>query len=217
MKSKEVYQLKKKLFFILFLNFLLALTACSNAERSSNKLNSLDKEGIAPYELSENEQDLLEAFGMSDTSQIITFNAPKETQTINVHVYRLVNDNMWEQIGGGAISSGAERKSSELLTGTFTIQLRENYCIDFNINYTGQYSFQTEPIIPDQKIVGSTRGFLESFQNIELNTEIPVAVMVYDSGTKMRSYTPQDYFEPSKFEGMDLVQVVTLEFSDQSF
>ncbi|MDE6220383.1 MAG: hypothetical protein K2G51_08170, partial [Lachnospiraceae bacterium] len=72
-------------------------------------------------------------------------------------------------------------------------------------------------VVPDQKIVGSTRSFLDSFQDIALNTEIPIAVMVYDSGTRMQSYTPQDYFEPSKFEEMDLVQVVTLEFSDQSF
>jgi len=50
------------------------------------------------------------------------------------------------------------------------------------------------------------------FQGIEMDKEIPVAIMVYDSGTIMRSYSLQDYFEPSKFEGMDLVQVVTLTF-----
>ena len=201
----------KKLLFILSLNFLFVFTACSNVQSSS------DKEGIAPYELSEREQDLLEAFGMSDTSQILTFHAPKETQTIDVNVYRLADVNVWEKIGGGTISSGVERESSESLSGSLTMQLRENDCIDININYAGQYSFQTEPIVPGQTIVGSTRGFLESFQEIALNTEIPIAVMVYDSGTTMQSYTPQDYFEPSKFEGMDLVQVVTVVFSDQSF
>ncbi|MDE5698398.1 MAG: hypothetical protein K2I96_13480 [Lachnospiraceae bacterium] len=148
----------KKLLFILSLNFLFVFTACSNVQSSS------DKEGIAPYELSEREQDLLEAFGMSDTSQILTFHAPKETQTINVNIYRLVDVNVWEKIGGGAISSGVERESSELLSGSLTMQLRENDCIDININYAGQYSFQTEPIVSDQKIVGSTRGFLESFR-----------------------------------------------------
>lgn len=34
-------------------------------------------------------------------------------------------------------------------------------------------------------------------------------------GTIMRSYSLQDYFEPSKFEGMDLVQVVTLTFRSE--
>jgi hypothetical protein len=58
----------------------------------------------------------------------------------------------------------------------------------------------------------SMKGFLQEFQRIEMDKEIPVAFMVYDSGTIMRSYSLQDYFEPSKFEGMDLVQVVTLTF-----
>ena len=57
-------------------------------------------------------------------------------------------------------------------------------------------------------------GFLESFENIELNAEIPVAVMLCGSGTRMPGCTPQDYFDPSKFEGIDFAQAVTLEFSD---
>ena len=50
---------------------------------------------------------------------------------------------------------------------------------------------------------------------IELGKEIPVSVLVYDNGNSMRSYTTEDYFEPEKFKDMDLVQAVTLEFSDQ--
>ena len=67
----------------------------------------------------------------------------------------------------------------------------------------------------DGEEMASVKGFLQEFQPIAMNTEIPVALMVYDSGTSMKSYTLQDYFEPSKFDGMDLVQVVTLEFSDK--
>ncbi len=39
--------------------------------------------------------------------------------------------------------------------------------------------------------------------------------MVYDSGTSVQSYSLQDYFEPSKFSEVDLVQVVTLTFTDE--
>ena len=56
-------------------------------------------------------------------------------------------------------------------------------------------------------------GFLEEFREMELDEEAPVAVMAYDSGTRMRSFSTEDYFEPSKFEGIDLVQAVTLEFT----
>lgn len=61
----------------------------------------------------------------------------------------------------------------------------------------------------------STKEFLQEFQKIEMDKEIPVALMVYDSGTIISSYLLQDYFEVSKFEGMDLVQVVTLTFTGE--
>ncbi len=61
----------------------------------------------------------------------------------------------------------------------------------------------------------SMKGFLQEFPRIEIDKEIPIAFMVYDSGTIMRSYSLQDYFEPSIFEGMDLVQVVTLIFRSE--
>src|SRR5690606_31936681 len=95
------------------------------------------------------------------------------------------------------------------------MQLKENYAIDFNINASGRASYKTDEIVLDTETMASTKGFLQKFQKIELNKEMPVAIMVYDSGTSMRSYSLQDYFDPSKFEGMDLVQVVTLTFTDK--
>lgn len=62
--------------------------------------------------------------------------------------------------------------------------------------------------------MASAIGFLQEFQKIEINQEIPVALMVYDSGPRLESYSLNDYFEPSKFDGMDFVQVVTLNFTD---
>jgi len=59
------------------------------------------------------------------------------------------------------------------------------------------------------------KKILQEFQRIEMDNEIPIAFMVYDSGTIMRSYSLQDYFKPSIFEGMDLVQVVTLTFRSE--
>ncbi len=69
-------------------------------------------------------------------------------------------------IGGGSISSGVNEEYTELLSGTFTVQMQEHYCLDFNVNYKGRVSFSSEEI----------------------------------------------YFDPSVFDGMDLVQVVTVEF-----
>lgn len=206
--------MKRKRLFSLMLIFIIvmALAACSN-NTDSPKL--LTKEGIMPYELSESEKYILQSFGMEGNSQIISFHAPKEAITLNVNVYRLENHEKWSSIGGGAISIGTDIEPIEQLTGTFTMQLKENYVIDFNINASGRASYKTDEIMLDAEIMASTKGFLQEFQKIEINKEIPVALMVYDSGTSMRSYSVHDYFDPSKFDGMDLVQVVTLTFTDK--
>src|SRR5690606_31769803 len=129
----------------------------------------LTKEGIIPYELSESEKYILQSFGMEGNSQIISFHAPKEAITLNVNVYRLEGNENWSNIGGGAISIGTERNPIKQLTGTFTMQLKENHAIDFNINTSGRASFKTDEIILDTEIMASTKGFLQEFQKIELN------------------------------------------------
>lgn len=204
--------MKKFISATLLIMMIVTLSACSN-KSDSPKL--LSKEGIAPYELSESEKYILRSFGMDDTSQIIAFNAPKEAISLNVKVYCLGDDEAWNSVGGGSISIGTEREPIDQLTGTFTMQLRENHAIDFIINAGGAASFKTDDIVLNNETMASTKAFLQEFQEITINTEIPVALMVYDSGTSMGSYSLQDYFEPSKFAGMDLVQIVTLEFSDK--
>ena len=208
--------MKRKRLFSIMLIFaiVMALTACSILTDSPKLLT---KEGIKPYELSESEKYILQSFGMEHNAQIISFHAPKEAITMNVNVYKLESNENWSNIGGGAISIGKERVPSEQLIGTFTIQLKDNYAIDFNVNTNGRASFRTDEIILDTEIMASTKSFLREFQEIELNKEIPVALMIYDNGTTMRSYSLQDYFEPSKVDGMDLVQVVTITFTDKEF
>ncbi|MGN9164856.1 hypothetical protein ACTNDY_06160 [Tissierellaceae bacterium HCP3S3_D8] len=206
--------MKRKRFFSLIsiLTIAMILVACSN---NTDSPKPLTKEGIIPYKLSKSEKYILQSFGMEGKSQIISFHAPKEAITLNVNVYRLEGDKNWINIGGGAISIGPNREPIKQLTGTFTMQLKENYAIDFNINAGGRASCKTDGIILNPEAMVSTKVFLQEFQKIEINREIPVAIMVYDSGTSMRGYSLQDYFDPSKFDGMDLVQVVTLTFTDK--
>lgn len=205
----------KRIFsLILILTLAIVLLACAGKMDSPK---TLTKEGIAPYQLSESEKNILQSFGMEDNSQIISFHAPKEAITLNVDIYRLEDGENWSNIGGGGVSIGTDRVPVDQLLGTFTMQLRENFAIDFIINSAGRASFKTEEISLDREILSSTKGFLQEFQQIEINKEIPIAFMVYSSGTSMRSYSLQDCFDPSKFEGMDLVQVVTLTFTDKEF
>jgi len=187
----------------------MMLGACTNMSSSHF---TLSKEGIAPYELSESEKYILESFAIDDTSQILAFKAPKEAKSLQVNIYRLDDKGKWSNTGGGGVPLNPEQ-----LSGTFTIHLKEDYGIDFNINTDGLASIKTEGVSLESESTSWTQGFLEEFQNIEMNKEIPVAFKVVDSGPSMEGYSLQDYFKPSGFKGMDLVQFVTIEFSDESF
>ena len=195
---------------LLFL-FLLSLAGCT---MSSSEDADLAQGKIAPTVLTESAQDVFDAFGMRDTSQMLSFNAPAGARSVEISVYRLGTNGTWASIGGGGLSLDDGQTQNAELSGTFAMQLREHYSMDIFVRCSGLYTFQTDEIVLDQQIVSSLKGFLRDQQEITLNTEIPVALLVYDDGTAMDSYSLQDYFESDGFAGMDLVQAVTLEFLD---
>lgn len=203
--------LKKSVFSVLLLITMLTLVSCSSEDTASES-KVLSEDGIAPYELSESDTYLLQCFGMDKNSQIISFRAPKGTNNIAIKISRLNDAGDWESITDSGMGF-SEEESAEQLTGTFALQLEENCVIKYKIICGGTASFKTDPIVLAGDSVISAHSFLSKFQSIELNKEIPVALMVYDSGTVMPAFSLNDYFEPSRFEGMDLVQAVTLKFS----
>lgn len=202
-----------KKFFLLFLVIVLAIvfSACSN---NTDIPKLVSKEGIAPYELSESDTYLLESFGLEQDANILSFKAPKTARSLKVNVYTLNDDDTWNVMGDGQVSLGQDTDPDDRLEGTFTMMLKDNYAIDFNINTKGMASYQTDTLDVDYEITASLKGFLTDFQSIEINKEIPVAIMIYDSGSSMRSYDVGDFFSPSKFEEMDLVQAVTMTFTN---
>lgn len=169
--------------------------------------------GVEPYPMSQWEMDLLEAFGMADSARIFRFHAPEEAISLAVHVYRLSPEGEWLEVDGGGISIGLDRKPVDRLDGTFTMQLREDYAIDFRLNCAGQAAYRSQPIALDREPVASIQTFLEERQEIHLDQETPVALMAYSAGTKIRSMSLSDFYEPQSFQDMALVQAVTLEFS----
>lgn len=204
-----------KKFFALFLMMVvtIVLSACSN---NAGELKSLSKEGIAPYKFSKNETYVLELLGIKMDTNFVTFKAPKTARGLNVNAYILNDDGTWKDIGGLGVSLGQDADADERLEGTLAMLLKENYAIDFNIHTKARSSFKTGALDVDFETMAFARAFLTDFQKIELNKEIPVALMVYDDGNSMRSYELEDFFSPSVFEGMDLVQVVTLTFTDET-
>jgi hypothetical protein len=175
---------------------------------------SSEQEGISPYQLSDGQREILQAFGMEQRAFLLSFHAPEEAAQLRISVLRLEADGTWATVDTGGISLSPEL-GIEALQGTVAIQVEEDHALQFTINCSGQYTF-TSPVLPlDQEMCSSQIRFLSEYQPISLNAQIPVALLVYDSGTAMETYTLADFSHPEAFLGMDLVQVVTLEFSDR--
>lgn len=205
--------MKKELSFFLSLIavIILVLSACSS---EADSLGESSKIGIAPYELSGHEEDLLESFGLSsENSQILSFRAPEEAVSVVITVSILEDNGSWKNTGGGSISLGSSQ-SDQQLSGIFTMKAEDDHAIDLHINRAALYSFRTDPIVLDNESLSGSTLFLREFTEIELNEEIPVALLMYDSGTAITAYSLQSYFEPTVFEGIDLVQAITVRFAD---
>lgn len=203
--------MKKILAVLLIAAAINMFSGCSN-----NTDTALNKEGVQPYTLSEREKELLQSLSLKDKVNIISFKAPKAARSLQVNTYILGEDKTWQANGGGKISMGKDSNPADILEGTFAMLLKENYKIEMHINTSVRYSYQTDELVNNNTALASAIGFLMEFKEIELNKEIPVAIMIYDSSTSIRSYGMENFFSPTDFAEMDLVQAVTLTFTDEA-
>lgn len=211
--------MKRLLSGLLILLMVLTLASCS---KKGGPLDSFDipgKDEVAPYKLSEKEKELLKVFGIdiNGNAQVFSLRTPKGTKAVEVYAYVLRDDLSWESIDGIAVFSD-DKVPIDSQEGLLSMLLREDYTIDFCFTLgNGDVTFKSNEIEDYAGHKASYKAYLPASQEIEFDKEIPVAILVYDSGTSMRSYAPGQYFTPSDFEGMDLVQAVTLKFSDKEF
>ncbi len=136
----------KKIRMSMLAVYMAALAGCAQTNAQT-----LSKEQVAPYELSESETQLLEAFGMDQNSQIVSFCAPETVITVTARVYKLKEDLNWEIIGDGSMSIGKEKEPAEQISGSFTMQIQDDRSIDFHINMAGQGAFSTKDIGENQE------------------------------------------------------------------
>ncbi len=206
----------KRLLKICLICFVTAgLAGCSLQTSSYRAYRPLEKPGIAPYAMTDSESIVIQALGLSDSSHIVNFRAPADAVSLHAGVYRL-RDGIWETTGEGSISLDVDKSGDGTLCGLFAMLLKENYAVNFRI-CTGESlgsaaSYTSDEIELDAEIVGMQGGFLDEQSEIELGKEIPVAMMIYDSGTKQRSYDLSAYFNPSELDRYELVQAVVLKF-----
>ncbi|MCH4886270.1 hypothetical protein EZV73_01755 [Acidaminobacter sp. JC074] len=183
--------------------------------QASFDTNEEVKEGLFPHEYDDSELELLKNLGLERNTLIVDFEAPIEAITLNINIYTLANDLSWHVIGASGISLGEDRDVMDYLSGNISLLLKEDYAIDCHINSGGRVKFQTEKILLEDEINASGVLFLENKKKIELEKEIPIALMVYNSDSSLHRMTLDYYYEPESLSHYELVQVVTMTFTKE--
>lgn len=192
---------------------VLAFAGCSNTEDTTDKDTAaqgakyLEKEGIAPYDLSEGEEYILNVMNIKKDALLVSYNATENTKMLMVRVYNL-NDGQWDEIGNLAFVIADDNKH-----GTISIMEKDNYVLELS---TISASAKSEKIDDENEYVQSQKTVINDFQNIELNKEMPVAIYINDSDTAGVPIELSEFSDPSNFEGIDLVRAVTFEFMDET-
>lgn len=203
----------RKIIAVMLCVCVLAFAGCSNTEDTTDKDTAaqgakyLEKEGIAPYDLSEGEEYILDVMNIKKDTLLVSYNATENTKMLMVRVYNL-NDGQWDEIGNITFVIADDNKH-----GTISIMEKDNYVLELS---TISASAKSEKIDDENEYVQSQKTVINDFQNIELNKEIPVAIYINDSDTAGVPIELSEFSDPSNFEGIDLVRAVTFEFMDET-
>ena len=202
----------RKIIAVMLCVCVLAFAGCSNTEDTTDKDTAaqgakyLEKEGIAPYDLSEGEEYILNVMNIKKDALLVSYNATENSKMLMVRVYNL-NDGQWDETGNLTFVIADDNKH-----GTISIMEKDNYVLELS---TISASAKSEKIDDENEYVQSQKTVINDFQNIELNTEIPVAIYINDSDTAGVPIELSEFSDPSNFEGIDLVRAVTFEFMDE--
>lgn len=203
----------RKIIAVMLCVCVLAFAGCSNTEDTTDKDTAaqgakyLEKEGIAPYDLSEGEEYILNVMNIKKDTLLVSYNATENTKMLMVRVYNL-NDGQWDETGNLNFVIADDNKH-----GTISIMEKDNYVLELS---TISASAKSEKIDDENEYVQSQKTVINDFQNIELNKEMPVAIYINDSDTAGVPIELSEFSDPSNFEGIDLVRAVTFEFMDET-
>ena len=196
---------KKARLLCLALAVVLALlTGCGNQTPQAGS-------ALGPYELSQDQEELLELLGLSDTVGVIKFTGAEEATALSIDTYEL-QDGQWQATGGGQIS---REEAGEPWEGLAAIQSREDYSISLRVRTEGIASYITDAAAPESDPQGWALQFLDEETPIVLGEPIPVALFLYSGDGSLRTHALTDFAAPAAFdgEGLALVQAVTLTFT----
>lgn len=195
---------KARLLCLALAAVLALLTGCGNQTPQAGS-------ALEPYELSQDQEELLELLGLSDTVGVIKFTGAEEATALSIDTY-VLRDGAWETTGGGQLS---REEAGEPWEGLAAIQSREDYSIGLRVRTEGIASYTTDAAAPESDPQGWALQFLDEETPIVLGEPAPVALFLYSGDGSLRTHALTDFADPAAFdgEGLALVQAVTLTFT----
>lgn len=215
--------MKKTLVLLLIIILLIVSSSCT---KDSEIEKVEDEIGVKPYTLSQENIELLKVLNLERTSNILSFKAPKAVKYIKANIYILEENGIWKEVDELSKEIKNEHLNNDNLEGTFSMIISDVDTKEMTIKIGSSISsilrdkgdYLIDSNTPEGDFVLTTFlaiTFLEDFQKIELNKEIPVAIMVEKEGVNIKPYNIESFFDTTDFEEMDYVQAVTLTFSDE--
>ncbi|WMI81980.1 hypothetical protein [Anaerotignum sp. MB30-C6] len=210
----------KRVFFYIFLVVITGFCGCTNKDENIEKINTkieIDKSqwNVSPYELTDQEINLLQSLGLMNNYGLFSFRGPEGTKSMRFNLYQLDENNCWEnKLTGGVLGEVQEDGRYTPPKGNFSVVRQNDYSLSFYINSTGIASFEAPPPEASPLNMASFIKFLPHEEAVNLNQEVPVALIVYDKDSFSFDYTLADYFTPENIKNKDIVLAVTLTFFD---
>ena len=106
---------------VLLLLLVPALGGCQEQET--------EKAFVAPYDMSQDQQELLFLLGLEDAALVFSFKAPEEAAKVTAHTY-VLEDGVWVENGG--VSLLREAGESQPLAGEFALVYHQDRSMDLH-------------------------------------------------------------------------------------
>lgn len=98
------------------------------------------------------------------------------------------------------------------MSGEIAIEIKKDYSLKISGDY---FSSTTKPLTLSENIENVTVLKLDDFWEFELDKEVPVYMILADEEKNEFSYNLEDYPSTENLDGVDIAQVLTIEFSSE--
>lgn len=163
--------------------------------------------GIVPDDYVSFSAKMFDILGLDTKEDIYVYNVPQEAKVIYIEAYSFDGSgwkNVWD--------SGAGITAPSHMSGEIAIEIKKDYSLKISGDY---FSSTTKPLTLSENIENVTVLKLDDFWEFELDKEVPVYMILADEEKKEFSYNLEDYPSTENLDGVDIAQVLTIEFSSE--